>query len=195
MEYVVGDVTSEEDVELLFRVTLQRFGRVDVLIANAAIYPKQKFLQMSHSEWAKVIEINLIGASLCCRKAIPIMLEKGYGRIILLGSFAAQAIAPDSSAYSVSKAGLRLLNKALAKEIDSKLYPNVLVNELVPGAVRTQMSSKGDNPEEVYPHVKFLATLPAGSPTGRIFIKNKLYEEDYGLKARFKRFLGRLANL
>ncbi|MFN5513193.1 MAG: SDR family NAD(P)-dependent oxidoreductase [Cyanobacteriota bacterium] len=187
MDYVVGDVSSEADVTRLFQETLQRYGKVDILVANAAIYPKQTFLEMSHSDWTKVIETNLNGAALCCRKVLPSMLEKKYGRIILLGSFAGRAVIPASSAYSVSKAGLSSLTKALAVEIDRALYPNVLVNELVPGATKTSMSLIGGDPQDVYSYAYVLATLPANGPTGRIFTKGKLHHEDYRLKTRLKR--------
>lgn len=191
MDYLVGDITSEKDVERLFSQTLDRLGKIDILINNAAVYPKFNFLDMPHTEWAKVIETNLIGVALCCRKALPGMLDRGYGRIINIGSFAGKAPLPSSSAYSVSKAGMMALTKALAVEIDRNLYPDVLINELVPGAIKTSMSQVGEDPMEVYPHARFLANLPVGGPHGQIFIKSQLYQEDYGIRSRIKRFISK----
>ena len=183
MEPIVGDVASEGDVDRLISRTLQRNGKIDVLINNAAVYPRHRFLKMSPREWAEVIEVNLIGAAMCCRKVLPSMLERAYGRIINMGSFAGRSVIPESSAYSVSKAGITCLTKALAVEIDRTSYPDVLVNEMVPGGIKSGMNPSGDDPATVYPHARTLIDLPAGGPTGRIFIRSELFDEDYSLRA------------
>jgi NAD(P)-dependent dehydrogenase (short-subunit alcohol dehydrogenase family) len=192
MDPIVGDVGSEEDVDRLFSHTLDRYGKVDVLINNAAIYPKGMLLEQSPQEWFGALRINILGIFLCCRKALPPMMEKGYGRIINLGSFAGRGPVPGSSAYSVSKAGVMCLTKALAVEIDRTRYPNILVNELVPGGVKTGMHNDGDDPMVIYPHARILVDLPSGGPTGRIFIKSELFDEDYGLRATIRRKLAKL---
>lgn len=194
MHYVVGDVTSEEDVERLFAEAIDKHGQIDILINNAAIYPKQEFLQQTHQSWAKVIETNLIGVALCCRKALPYMFELGYGRIINIGSFAGKNPIVASSAYSTSKAGLMAFTKALAVEIDRNTYPDILINELVPGVIKTSMSSEGEDPSAVYPHARAIATLPTNGPHGQIFLQSELYSEDYGIRARFKRLLAKIRN-
>jgi 2-hydroxycyclohexanecarboxyl-CoA dehydrogenase len=192
LDSIVGDVGSEEDVDRLFSYTLDRYGKVDVLINNAAVYPKGMILEQSTQEWFGAQRINILGIFLCCRKALPPMMERGYGRIINLGSFAARGPVPGGSAYSVSKAAVMCLTKALAVEIDRNKYPNILVNEMVPGTVKTGISAVGDDPTEIYPHARFLADLPAGGPTGRIFIKSDLFDEDYGLRATIRRKLAKL---
>ena len=192
LSYVVGDVASEEDVARLFEEAIARHGQVDILINNAAIYPKVSFLDLPHREWARVIETNVVGVALCCRRALPEMLRRGFGRIINVGSFAGKHPIPDSSAYSTSKAALRSLTKALASEIDREKFPNVLVNEFVPIPVKTSMSSNGADPMAVYPHAKFVVGLPADGPTGRIFKGSVLHIEDYGLRARLRRALIKL---
>jgi NAD(P)-dependent dehydrogenase (short-subunit alcohol dehydrogenase family) len=191
MHFVAGDVARPDDVKRLFSEAIQRHGKVDILVNNAALYPKVAFLESSHEEWRRVISTNLIGMALCCREALPGMLERGFGRIINLGSFAWKAPIPNSSAYSASKGAVPPLTKALATEIDRVRYPDVLINELVPGVVRTRMSEIGQEPIDVYPHVRFVASLPRNGPTGRTFSESRLHIEDYGLRARLKRFVSK----
>ena len=86
MDPIVGDVGSEEDVDRLFSHSLDRYGKVDVLINNAAQTPKGMLLEQSPREWFEVLQINLLGALLCSHKALPPMMERGYGRIINLSA-------------------------------------------------------------------------------------------------------------
>ena len=81
--------------------------------------------------------------------------------------------------------------KALATEIDRSRFPDVLINELVPGMVRTRMSETGEEPIDIYPHVRFVASLPRNGPTGRTFVQSTLHIEDYGLRARLKRLVAK----
>ena len=188
---VVGDVTSEDDVDRLFGAAVDRYGQVDVLINNAAVYPKKEFLVQTHSEWKEVIDINVVGVALCCRRALHEMLSAGFGRIVNLGSFAWRSPRPDSSAYAVSKSALSTLTRALAAGIDRDR--DILINELVPGPVKTSMSSRGKEPEEVYQHVKYVAGLPTGGPTGRTFARSRLHTQEHGTKARVKRLLWKVS--
>lgn len=193
MHYVVGDIAREADVERLFAETQSRHGRVDVLVNNAALYPKVRFLDGSHADWAYVFETNVLGLALCCRRALPGMLERGHGRILNVGTFAWRRPIPASSAYSASKAAVRAFTKALAAEIDRERYPDVLVNELLPGVFRSRMSDTGEDPAAAYPHARFVASLPARGPTGETFVRSTLFVEDDGLRARSRRFLSRLS--
>jgi hypothetical protein len=81
----------------------------------------------------------------------------------------------------------------LAAEIDRSRYPDVLVNELLPGIFRTRMSESGDDPKDVYPHARFVAGLPRNGPTGKTYLRSELYIEDHGLRARLRRFIGRVS--
>ena len=191
--FVVGDVSRQEDVKRLFSETVQRYGKVDILINNAAVSPRVAFLASTHEEWREVIEINLIGMALCCREALPGMLERGFGRIINLGSFAWKRPIANSSAYSASKGAVRAFTKALAAEIDRERYPDVLVNELMPGVAKTRMSEGGADPMGLYVHARFVASLPKMGPTGEAFVQSTLHIEDYGLRARVKRFVAKAA--
>jgi 3-oxoacyl-[acyl-carrier protein] reductase len=192
MSFVVGDVSRPQDVERLFAEAHRRHGKVDILVNNAALHPKVAFLEMSHEEWSRVIETNVIGMALCCRAALPGMLERGYGRIINLGSLAWRGPIPKSSAYSASKGAVGPLTRALAAEIDTARYPDVLINELLPGIVKTRMSETGEEPAEIYRHARFVASLPRNGPTGKTFLQSALYVENRGLRARLSRFVRRL---
>lgn len=192
MHVVVGDVSKDADVERLFEEVEERHGRVDILINNAAVYPKVGFLESSVNEWARVMEMNVVGVARCCHRALPGMLDRGYGRIINVGSLAWRAPIPASSAYSASKAALRALTMGIASEIDRERYPNVLVNELLPGVFKTAMSEEGEDPMTVYEHARTLASLPSGGPTGITFMKSEIYVSDPGLRARAKKVISRL---
>jgi NAD(P)-dependent dehydrogenase (short-subunit alcohol dehydrogenase family) len=191
MRYVVGDVGREQDVDRLFREVDEVGDRVDVLVNNAAEYPKRNFLDSSHAEWARTLETNVVGLAYCCRKALPGMLDRGHGRIINMGSFAWKGPIPASSGYSASKGAVSAFTKALASEIDRQRYPDVLVNELLAGVYRTRMSETGEDPADAYPHARTVASLPSGGPHGEIFLGSEIFrEESGGLRARLKRLLG-----
>jgi NAD(P)-dependent dehydrogenase (short-subunit alcohol dehydrogenase family) len=192
MHYVVGDITLEKDVEHLLSETLQRYGKVDILINNAGICPNQRFLEIPYSSWSKTVEVNLMGVALCCKKVLPSMLAARYGRIITITSDAIEAPWIGSSDYATSKAGVSMLTKILAMEIDRTLYPNVLINDLIPGATQTGMCDFGQEAAAVYPHARFLATLPAGSYTGTAFFKSRPYQFN-SLRFRTKKFLRSIA--
>lgn len=193
MTFVVGDVRLEADVERSFAEAERRHGRVDILVNNAAVYPKHGVLESSVEEWTRTIEINVIGTFLCCRRALPGMLERGYGRILNLGSFAWRQPIPNSSAYAASKGAVRALSRAIASEVDRSRHPDVLVNELIAGVFRTRMSETGADPMEAYQHARTVASLPAGGPHGETFARSEIHIEDPpGLRARLKSLAIRL---
>lgn len=193
MHFVVGDVGRPEDVERLFSEADRLCGKVDILVNNAAQYPKVPFLESPQEEWSRAIQTNVVGLAHCCRMALPGMLERGFGRIINLGSLAWMGPIPNSSAYSASKGAVRAFTRALATEIDRRRYPDVLVNELLPGIVRTRMSDAGEDPKNIYSHARFVASLPPNGPTGRTFLQSALYVENHGLRARARRLIARLS--
>jgi NAD(P)-dependent dehydrogenase (short-subunit alcohol dehydrogenase family) len=190
MHVVVGDLGREEDIARLFAEARSRFGQVDVLINNAALYPRHLFLDAPAEELAEVLGVNVLGMARCCRAVLPDMLARGHGRILNLGSFAWRGPIPTASAYSVSKAAVHVLTKSIAVEIDRVRFPDVLVNELVPGIVKSGMSPEGLEPAEVYPFARALVDLPAGGPHGELFLKGELHRERPGWKRRLLAKLG-----
>lgn len=193
MRFVVGNVAREFDVDALFDETIRDGGHVDVLVNNAAVYPRREFLECSHAEWVAAFETNVFGTALCCRKALPGMLERGHGRIMNLGSFAWKGPIASASAYSASKAAVSILTKSLVTEVDRERYPDVLINELLAGQFKTGMSDVGEHPDAAYPHARTVASLPSGGPTGEIFLHSEIYREEMGgVRARLKRLAARL---
>jgi NAD(P)-dependent dehydrogenase (short-subunit alcohol dehydrogenase family) len=194
LKYVVGDVSVADDVENLFATAEREHGPVGVLINNAAVYPKTLFLEQSIEDWAQTIQINVIGMARCCHRALPNMLDRGYGRILNVGSFAWRGPIPTASAYSTSKGAVSALTRSIACEIDRAEYPDVLVNEFVPGIVRTRMTpDQGVEPASVFGHLRTVVVTPAGGPHGQTYLASDLVVEEQGsrLKRVLKRLLGR----
>lgn len=194
MRFVVGDVGAEADVDGLFALAAESTGRVDVLVNNAAVYPRALFLDGSHRDWVAAFETNVFGMALCCRKALPGMLERGFGRVLNMGSFAWKGPIPEASAYSTTKAAVSALTRSIAVEIDRDRHPDVLVNELLAGQFRTGMSEIGEHPDAAYPHARTVASLPAGGPHGEIFLGSEIHREGGGdgLRGRVGRVLRKL---
>ena len=176
---VVGDVSSEADVDRLVTAAHDRFARIDVLVNNAGITNTGELLARPFTDWAAVIQVNLLGLASCTHRVLPGMIERRYGRIINLVSRAPEFPQPTLSAYATSKAGVIGFTQALAVEVTS---PDIRINAQIPGPTDTIMyrdsgldPSTLQPPEAVYPHTRFLATLPAGGPHGRVFWDSQEY--------------------
>jgi NAD(P)-dependent dehydrogenase (short-subunit alcohol dehydrogenase family) len=99
--------------------TKSRFGRIDILFNNAAIYPKVSFLEESAQDWARAIDVNVNGVANCCKAVLPLMIAAGTGRIYNIGSFADLNPIENSAAYSASKGAVRALTKAIARDLQT----------------------------------------------------------------------------
>lgn len=132
----IVDVTSEESTRAMASETIERFGRIDILVTCAAIYStleRKPFLEMDVAEWNKVMDVNLNGVAMSARAVLPTMKEQGSGVIITMGSVNT-FLAPEGRAhYSAGKAALENLTKTLAREMGPF---GVRVNALCPGLVR-----------------------------------------------------------
>lgn len=113
---VPTDITSEAAVEELFRQTMERYGRVDVLVNNAGAFDGGPVHELTLEAWEHVMAVNLRGPFLCTRAAFRIMKEQGGGRIINIGSISAQRVRFNSAPYSTSKHGLWGLTQSTALE-------------------------------------------------------------------------------
>lgn len=193
LRFVVGDVSLAKDVSRLFDEAEKLHGRVDVLINNAALYPKEMFINCDIERWSEAIAVNVSGMARCCSRVLPGMLRRGHGRIINVGSLAWRDPIPGASAYSVSKAAVRTLTQAIAREIDHTRFPDILVNEWLPGIFNTRMTpDAGDDPMTAYQGARVVAGLPPGGPHGRVFLRDQLLDEHADLLSRFKQSLKRL---
>lgn len=152
----VVDVASSQNVEAATESTLEKLGRIDILVANAGIAgPNHKTWEYPLDAWKQVIDINLTGVFLCCRAVLPHMLEMNYGRIVNVASIAGKEGNPNASAYSASKAGVIALTKSLGKETATR---NIAVNCITPAAARTRLFDQMSQE-----HIDFmLSRIPRG---------------------------------
>ncbi len=133
-----ADISSQDDVDALFDEVREKFGRVDVLVNNAGITNDKTFHKMGANEWHQVIDVNLNGTFYCCNRAIPIMRDQNFGRIINISSIVGQKGNFGQANYAASKAGLLGLTKTLALENAMK---GITVNAVCPGFIETDMVS------------------------------------------------------
>lgn len=133
----VVDVANEQQVDAATASTVQTFGGIDILVANAGIagatVPVWEFPVDS---WRQVIDVNLTGVFLCCRAVVPHMRAQNYGRIVNVASIAGKEGNPNASGYSASKAGVIALTKSLGKELATQ---NIAVNCITPAVARTRI--------------------------------------------------------
>jgi NAD(P)-dependent dehydrogenase (short-subunit alcohol dehydrogenase family) len=196
-EAVVGDVARAEDVEAAFVRAESRFGPVDIVVNNAAVYPKLDFLSQDPDDFARTMAINVVGVARTCHRALPGMLQRGYGRVVNVGSYAFLDPIPRAAAYSASKGAVSSLTRAIAAEIDGARYPDVRVNELMPGIFRTRMTEdQGEDPSVAYAYLRPVLTIAAGGPHGEIFLKGQLQPRAIGgggggVRGRVKRLVNR----
>ncbi|MEA5535765.1 3-oxoacyl-[acyl-carrier-protein] reductase [Crocosphaera sp. XPORK-15E] len=178
---VQGDVSQGEDVDTLVKTTLDKFGRVDVLVNNAGITRDTLLMRMKPEDWQAVINLNLTGVFLCIKAVTKPMLKQKCGRIINIASVVGQMGNPGQANYSAAKAGVIGLTKTVAKELASR---GVTSNAVAPGFIATDMTEKVKTDdilqfiplgrlgtaEEVAGMVRFLATDPAAAYiTGQVF--------------------------
>jgi 3-oxoacyl-[acyl-carrier protein] reductase len=131
------DVVQAEQVDAATAATLERFGGIDILVANAGISgPNLPTWEYPPAEWRRVIDVDLTGIFLCCRAVVPVMRAQHYGRIVTIASIAGKEGNPNASAYSAAKAGVIALTKSLGKELAGD---NIAVNCITPSAARTRI--------------------------------------------------------
>jgi 3-oxoacyl-[acyl-carrier protein] reductase len=136
---VQADVSRFEDVRRLFQRTLEEFGRLDVLVANAGIWTGGAVDELDESKWQETIDVNLKGVYACCHFAAKGMKQQRSGCIITVSSTAGQRGEPFHSHYAASKGGIISLTKSLASELGPY---GINVNCVAPGWVDTDMSAE-----------------------------------------------------
>ncbi len=131
------DVAEAEQIKAGFKSVLEKFGKLDILVNNAAITRDGLAMRMKAEDWEAVIRTNLTGAHLCIQQALPAMMKARAGRIINISSVVAQSGNAGQANYVAAKAGLVGLTKAIAIEISSR---NITVNAVAPGFIATPMT-------------------------------------------------------
>lgn len=149
------DVAEAEQVKAGFKAVLEKFGRLDILVNNAAITKDGLAMRMKLEDWEAVLRTNLTGAHLCIQQALGPMMKARAGRIINISSVVAEMGNAGQANYVAAKAGLIGLTKAIAMEIASR---NITVNAVAPGFIETAMTDV--LPEKVKEDLK--ARIPLG---------------------------------
>ena len=135
---IQGDVSRFNDVQAMFERTLDEFGRVDIVVANAGIWTGDAVDELVESKWQQTIDVNLKGVYACCHFAAKLMKQQGSGCIVTVSSTAGQRGEAFHSHYAASKGGIISLTKSLASELGPH---GINVNCVAPGWVDTDMSA------------------------------------------------------
>ena len=161
---IKADCSKVPDIERMVAEAIRVFGRVDILVNNAAIFRTVSAEDTTEAIWDQQLDLNLKGPFFCVRALIPEFRKNGGGKVINITSIAGVGAFPDCSAYCASKGGLENLTRALATELGKH---NINVNALAPGNVETPMNAHLRLPgQEAYVNQMRMMT-----PTGRDFLK------------------------
>ncbi len=136
---ITADVTRTEDVQRMFDAVVDRWGPVQVLVSNAGSGTAAPLVDTTDEEWQHALELNLTAPFRCVRRALPGMLDAGWGRIVVIASVVAKRGESQVSAYTASKHGVLGLVRAAAAEVAST---GVTVNAVCPGYVDTPMTAQ-----------------------------------------------------
>jgi NAD(P)-dependent dehydrogenase (short-subunit alcohol dehydrogenase family) len=180
------DVTSEKNTAEMVKKTVDRFGKIDILVNNAALIGGKDFMkppeQLVAEEWDRILAVNIKGVFLCCKAVIPYMKKQGNGKIINITSTTAFTGLPLFLHYSTTKGGIVTMTRGLARALGDF---NINVNAVAPGLVMTeamqaifseedakqvlatQLIKKSIQPEDVAGAVVFLASDEANMITGQ----------------------------
>ena len=180
------DVADAEQVKAGFKQVIEKFGRLDILVNNAAVTRDGLAMRMKKDDWDAVLQTNLTGAHLCIQQALPTMMKARAGRIINISSIVAQMGNAGQANYVAAKAGLIGLTKAIAIEMASR---GITVNAVAPGFIATPMTDvlpdkvkeelkvriplgRMGSARDVASAIVFLASDEAGYITGHVLNVN-----------------------
>jgi 3-oxoacyl-[acyl-carrier protein] reductase len=187
---VQANVALESEVKELVQKTLERFGRVDILINNAGITRDGLIMRMKTKDWADVIDVNLSGMFYCLKAVTKPMFKQRSGKVVFISSVIGATGNPGQANYAASKAGVVGLMKSAAQEFATR---GIQVNAVAPGFIQTDMTEvlqekvkaaildqipvkRMGRPEEVAETVKFLVSEKADYITGQVIhINGGLY--------------------
>jgi L-rhamnose 1-dehydrogenase len=136
--FVRADVSDSAQVHAMVDAVVQRWGRIDILVNNAAVCPFVDFLEMPETVWDRVLDVNLKGYFLCSQAVARVMVEQGIkGRIIAVSSISAEFGGSQQAHYCASKAGINLLVKSMAISLGPY---GITCNAVLPGTVETDIN-------------------------------------------------------
>lgn len=152
-----ADVSKADQVDVMVSGIIERFGRLDILVNNAAILFDKSWGETTDEIWDKTIDVDLKGAFLCIRRCAPEMIKQGKGKIINVSSIGGVISAHNELPYDAAKAGVLALTRAFALELGPQ---NINVNAIAPGIIDTPMSA----PQLSNPKITegFLKVTPLG---------------------------------
>jgi 3-oxoacyl-[acyl-carrier protein] reductase/pteridine reductase len=151
-----ADVAKREDVTAMFAAVEKEFGRLDILVNNAGMFFPAKFEELTDEQWDRILDANLKSQFLCSQAATPMLRRGGHGRIINFASLGGLLAWPAYTHYCVSKAGVIMLTRCLARA----LAPEITVNAIAPGTI----SFPGDAPELAEDFIRRAPLRRTGTP-------------------------------
>ena len=173
---IPATIINPEGAKLLIDQTIEKLGRIDVLVNNAGIYPDQKILDTPPGDWNNAVDVNLNSIFYLTHYVLPHMISAGRGRIVNVSSEMALRRRPGRVAYSTTKAAVDVFSQALSEELKAQ---NIEVNVWTPGHVRTDMSGDKatDNVEVVEESFLWMLAQEHMALTGQI-----LRRPEFGVK-------------
>jgi len=176
----IGDVADADQVQAMAEMAVRHFGRIDILVNNAALRREKPFAEMSYADWREIMDVTLDGAFHCVKACLPHLKKSGSGTIVNIGGMSAHTGARDRAHVVTAKAGIVGFTRALAHDLAGD---GITVNCVVPGQIGTPrprdkpepahhlihrtISGDRGRPEDIAAAVRFLCGPPRAISTGR----------------------------